>query len=263
LSVLARPPSLDQERQALGQLARDLPRLWSAPTTTDRDRKGLLRTLISEVIVTAHRDDGRAAVEVCWEGGARTELSVTLNVPGPLQRGRIADDTLELIRRLAEHHPDRQIAGILGRHGRVTGTGLQFTQARVRSVRKRAGIPAAPPRDPSGEILTIEQAAIELGVSRHTIRRWINTGLLPAQQTTAGAPWRIGLTDEIRARFVPDVPAGYLPLNEAARQLGCARQTVLHKVQRGELHAIHVTNGQRKGLRIEVPATPLDLLIND
>jgi excisionase family DNA binding protein len=260
----ARPAALsDQERQALAGLARDLPRLWGAPTTTDRDRKRLLRTLIGEVIVTAHHDERRAAVEVCWEGGARTELSVALNVRGPLQRGRIGQDTLELIRRLAEHQSDRQIAGILGRQGLRTGTGLPFTEARVRDVRKRAGISAAPPRDLHGETVTIEQAATELGVSRHTIRRWINNGLLPAEQITAGAAWRICLTDEIRARFVPTVPDGYLSLADAARQLGCARQTVLHKVQRGELRAIHVTNGQRKGLRIEVLSPTLDQLIND
>jgi excisionase family DNA binding protein len=51
---------------------------------------------------------------------------------------------------------------------------------------------------------------------------------------------------------VPDVPEGYLPLAEAAQRLGCARQTVLHKVQRGELHAVQVTKGRRKGLRIQV-----------
>ena len=100
-------------------------------------------------------------------------------------------------------------------------------------------------------------------MSAHTIRRWINNGLLPAEQTTPGAAWRICLTDEIRARFVPTVPDGYLSLADAARQLGCARQTVLHKVQRGELRAIHVTNGQRKGLRIEVLSPTLDRLIND
>jgi len=124
------------------------------------------------------------------------------------------------------------------------------------------GVRSAPPADPASELLTIEQAMSELGVSTHTIRRWINTGLLPAEQTTPGAPWRIRLTDEIRAKFVPDVPDGYLPLADAARRLGCARQTVLHKVQRGELKALHVTNGQRKGLRIKVPAGPLDQLLN-
>jgi hypothetical protein len=31
-----------------------------------------------------------------------------------------------------------------------------------------------------------------------------------------------------------------------------ARQTVLHKVQRGDLQAIYVNRGRRKGLRIQV-----------
>jgi excisionase family DNA binding protein len=62
---------------------------------------------------------------------------------------------------------------------------------------------------------------------------------------------------------VPDVPEGFVGLNDAAKLLGCAKQTVLHKVQRGELQAIQVTNGRRKGLRIKVPGASLDRLIND
>ena len=62
----------------------------------------------------------------------------------------------------------------------------------------------------------------------------------------------IGVTDEIRRRFVPDVPDGYVRLDEAAKHLGVARQTVLHQVQRGQRRAIEVTQGRRKGLRIEV-----------
>jgi DNA invertase Pin-like site-specific DNA recombinase len=260
----ARPaPLTDAEREELGGLARDLPRMWSASTTANRDRKGLLRALIGEVIVTCDHDKRRATVEICWEGGARTELGVRLNAAGPPEAKRTAEDTLELIRRLAAHQPDRQIASILNRQGRPTATGLPFTEARVRSVRKRAGIPAAPPPDPDGEVVTVESAAGELRVSPQTIRRWIGAGLLPAEQVTPGAPWRIRLTDEIRARFVPDVPEGYVPLAEAARALGCARQTVLHKVQRGELRVIQVTNGRRKGLRIEIPSPRLDQMTND
>ena len=259
----ARPtPLTDAERQALARLARDLPRLWEAETTTDRDRKELLRTLIGDVVVTVHGEQRRAAVEICWEGGARTELSVRLNARGP-ERRRLNDDTVELIRRLAQHHPDQQIAQILSRQGRRTGTGLPFTEARVKAARQRAGIPAAPPPDPACELVTIDGAAAELGVSTFTVRRWLRDGLLPGEQTTPGAPWRIRLSDEIRARFVPDIPDGYLPLADAARLLGCARQTVLHKVQRGELRAVHVTRGRRKGLRIEVPAARLDQLINE
>lgn len=260
----ARPaPLTDPEREELAELARNLPRLWAAPTTKNRDRKGLLRTLIGEVIVTCNHDERRAAVEICWEGGARTEFGVRLNAAGPSEANRTAEDTLQLIRRLAVHQPDRQIASILNRQGRLTATGLPFTETRVRSVRKRAGIPAASPPSLGGDAVTVERAASELRVSPQTVRRWINAGLLPAEQTTPGAPWRIQLTDEVRARFVPDVPEGYVPLAEAAQALGCARQTVLHKVQRGELRAIQVTNGRRKGLRIEVPCSRLDQMTSD
>jgi excisionase family DNA binding protein len=236
--------------------------VWQATTTTDRERKQLLRTLIREIVVTVHATERRADVEIAWEGGARSELQVKLNARGPETR-RLGEDTIELIRRLAEHHTDQQIAAILSRQGYRTGTGLPFTEARVRGARFRAGIPAAPPPDPESQLVTIQQAAAALNVSTHTVRRWLDHGLLPGEQAMPGAAWRIRLTDEIRARFVPDVPDGYPPLNEAAKALGVARQTVLHKVQRGELRAIQVINGRRKGLRIEVPDAGLDRLLNE
>ena len=79
---------------------------------------------------------------------------------------------------------------------------------------------------------------------------------------TPHAPWRIRLSDDVRRRFVADVPAGYVPLDEAARLLGIARQTVLHKVQRGELPAVYVQHGKRKGLRIQVNPSQAGLFDN-
>ena len=110
----------------------------------------------------------------------------------------------------------------------------------------RCAIPSLPPLDLDSGLDTIAQTAEQLGVANTTIYRWLNAGLLAGEQTTPHAPWRIRLTDEIRARFVPDVPNGYVPLGEAAKRLGCARQTVLHKVQRGELDAVEVTSGRRR-----------------
>jgi excisionase family DNA binding protein len=253
-------PLSGEERQALGRLSRELPRLWAAETTASRERKELLRTLVAEVIVTVRDEPTRRAdVEIAWEGGARSELAVPLVRRGG-EAKRTPEDTVELIRRLAAHHPDRQIAAILNKQGRRTGTGLSFTEPRVRHVRKQHRVPAAPPPDPASELFTIDQTAEQLGVTPTTIYRWLRAGLLPGEQVTSGAPWRIRLTDEIRARFVPEVPDGYLPLAEAAKRLGVARQTVLHKVQRGELEAVQVTRGRRKGLRIQVPGAETGLL---
>jgi hypothetical protein len=46
---------------------------------------------------------------------------------------------------------------------------------------------------------------------------------------------------------------------EARLRLGVSRQTVLQRVKRGELAAVHVRRGQRKGLRIKVVTDHPDL----
>ena len=101
-------------------------------------------------------------------------------------------------------------------------------------------------------MVSISKAAAELGVGISTIYRWIADGFIPGEQAAAGAPWRIRLTSEIRAKVTGQAPDGWLPLNQAAAAPGVARQTVLHKVQRGELAAVHVRHGRRSGLRIQV-----------
>jgi hypothetical protein len=51
---------------------------------------------------------------------------------------------------------------------------------------------------------------------------------------------------------VEQAPPGYLPMLEATIKLGVSRQTVLQRVKRGELDAVLVRQGRRKGLRIKV-----------
>ena len=57
------------------------------------------------------------------------------------------------------------------------------------------------------------------------------------------------------ARFIEHTAAGNVPMQDATdatRILGVSRQTVLQRVKRGELDAVHVHYGKRKGLRIKV-----------
>jgi hypothetical protein len=88
--------------------------------------------------------------------------------------------------------------------------------------------------------------------ARGTVYRWLREGFIAGEQLTPGAPWQIRLTNQLRAKFIEHAPDGWLSLQDAARTLGVVRQTVLHRVQRGELPAVHVRHGKRKGLRIQV-----------
>jgi predicted site-specific integrase-resolvase len=109
-----------------------------------------------------------------------------------------------------------------------------------------------PSQTTEGELVTVAEAARILRVAPSTLHRWLNDGFIVGEQTTPGAPWRIRMTDELRASFVEEAPPGWLPMLEATMALGVSRQTVLQRVKRGELRAVHVRRGRRKGLRIQV-----------
>ena len=51
-------------------------------------------------------------------------------------------------------------------------------------------------------------------------------------------------------------------MQEATKFLGVSRQTVLQRVKRGELSAVHLRSGKRKGLRINVLNTQPTLFQN-
>jgi predicted site-specific integrase-resolvase len=104
-------------------------------------------------------------------------------------------------------------------------------------------------------VVTIRKAAQILGINTSTIHRWLNDGFIAGEQVTPGAPWQIRITDELRSRFVDQAPPDYLPMLEATMKLGVSRQTVLQRVKRGELQAVLVIRGRRKGLRIKVVDT--------
>ena len=254
----ARPKSLTPaERAAILALGDDLGRVWDAPTTTDKDRKQLLRTLLEEVNITARRDDPdpHARLVLRWKGGAISELTVPLRRPQP--KIRTDDDTVDLVRRLAVHYPDAKIAGILNRQGRRTPRGLSYTAGRVQGLRHYWGIPRHQPATSApaeGELLNVAQAARQLGIAPSTLLRWLNDGFIAGEQVTPGAPWRVRLTDQLRGMLTDSTPDGWVPLGYATQALGVSRQTVLQKVKRGELRAVLTRTGRRKGLRIEIPA---------
>lgn len=120
-----KPPVPDHD--ALRALAADLPRLWDAPTTSPRDRKRLLRTLIADVTLLLEQDSDIVRIGVRWHTGATDELVVQRRGPG-----RTPPEALEIIRKHGATHSNVQIAKMLNDAGLRTGKNLRFTLATSR-----------------------------------------------------------------------------------------------------------------------------------
>jgi hypothetical protein len=249
-----RPATLEASQlESLLRLGSDLGKVWNAPTTTDRDRKELLRTLLEEVVLNLKRAEGRVHLTLRWRGGAITMLDVPVPRFKPMGP-RTDEDIISLLPRLAALYPDEVIAGIFNRQGRKTATGERFTANQVGSLRRYRSIPRfqPPASPPNGELVTIRKAARILGMNTSSIHRWLADGFIAGEQVTPGAPWQIRMTDELRTSIVEQAPPEYFPMLEATMKLGVSRQTVLQRVKRGELQAVLVRQGRRKGLRIKI-----------
>jgi DNA invertase Pin-like site-specific DNA recombinase len=249
-------PLSEKDKEMLRRYAKDIPSLWSAPTTRPQDRKRILRCLIESVVVTVPEGETRLKAEVHWKGGEVTTVEVLKGRSG-LHRYAAEPELVELIRNLAEEFTDEQIARILQRKKLRTPKGLTFTARRVTGLRYTHDIKGTSRMMLQGnDIYTAEEAGALLGADRSTVIRWVEVGMLKGSQRTSGAPWRVRVTEEDRRRLAAaDAPEGWLPLKGAAQALGVSQQTVLQKLKSGELEGVRVKVGRRSGWRIRVAST--------
>jgi hypothetical protein len=216
-----------EEHRLIDRLGSDLELVWNAPTTTARDHKELLRTLLTEVIIKVDRPTARCELTLRWRGGALTDLAIPL--PHSTYRPLRTDEkTLTLIRRLAIHYPDGMIASILNRQGRRSARGARFTAILVSSLRTHwhTSCYQPPTNPPDGQLVTVTEAARQLSVAAATLHRWLQDGFIGGEQLTPGAPWQIRLTDDLRARFTEQAPPGWLTMwaaNEGTRRFASDR----------------------------------------
>jgi hypothetical protein len=135
-----------------------------------------------------------------WAGGRHSELKVPRNKPGHTAKWTEPEAT-EIIRRMGGDWPDRDIVLTLNRLRMRTGTGLTWTESRLRPVRLRLGLPGYDAERAKNRVSLLEAARIR-GVSAGVIRRLVEQRELPAIQVAPGAPWQILREDLDRTEVV-------------------------------------------------------------
>ena len=178
----------------LEDLANDLQSAWDAPGTTMRNRQRLVRTLIEDIIADIDEATGEIVLVIHWKGGRHTELRTKKPKPGE-HGAKTSDEALGVIREMAGRWSDEAVAACLNRMGMRTGQGKTWNAKRVSSIRRVNDIRAYLSADKDGPYRTMTEAAQELGVTNHVIRRLIKGGILPASQVVEGAPYQIRVED--------------------------------------------------------------------
>lgn len=137
--------------------------------------------------------------------------------------------TVDALRKLAGHWPDRELAVSLNRMRCKTGDGETWTTVQVKEMRERLGFADYDPNRACGTMISLMKAAERLGICVGSAMSLVRRGILPATQIVPGSPWlvpvealssepvRLGvqrviadplsqLTASHRSRYVSDLP---------------------------------------------------------
>lgn len=186
------------DRNALLRLAEDLESAWNSPTTDQRTKQRLIRTLIEEIVVDVDDSTREVVLLVHWRGGQHSEIRVRKPETGEHTK-RAPQEAEKIIREMATRWSDEDIAATLNRMALPTGQGLTWNALRVAAYRRTSRIHGYESAVKDGHCLTMVEAAAKAGVSCHVIRKLIKSGILPARQVLFDAPWQILAADLERA----------------------------------------------------------------
>lgn len=181
-------PKIDRAR--LLELAHDLPAAWNASSSDTRTKQRLIHILVQEIVCNLDDATNEAVLLIHWTGGRHTEVRVPR-----VKTGRYPSDmaptAVEVIRKLAGHWPDRELAVSLNRMRCKTNDGETWTTVRVREMRERLGIPDYDPSKVDGQVISLMKAAERLGICVGSAKSLMLKGILPATQIMPGSPWLV------------------------------------------------------------------------
>ena len=201
--LLEQPEMLDEaEREAIRNLAADVPTLWKAPGTTSKDRQEIIRQLVERVVVTVQGESEKVNVQVHWHGGHVTATTVIRAVARLDQLSYFEP----LMARVAELHSEglgnRLVAGQLNAEGwRPPKRRETFNASMVGALLQRLGLGSTAGNDDRHferrrHEMTLGELAHELDMPQPSVYRWRETGQLEARLDETGTRprWLVKVT---------------------------------------------------------------------
>ena len=146
-----------EERTAMQTLSQDLEAIWQAETTTQAERKQLLRLAIASVQLDGVSRPGWIEVQIRWRSGVVTRLEVKRVQPGEGSL-KTPEQAVARIHELAAQYGYAQIADELNAEGWRTVFGRPFTSQHVGYICRHDGCGRKGPRslEDSDQVKSVE-----------------------------------------------------------------------------------------------------------
>ena len=160
-------------------LASDLPALWNDPTTPMRERKRLIRLLVTDVTLLKTGQHIRADIRL--PGGQQHQLTLPRPRTAWEQHSTPAS-TLAAIDELLAEHPLDEAVTILNGRGLTGGWGRPFNTPSLRALCRNHNIPTLEQTLRADGMLTTHEIAERFGVTPQVIGDWRRRGLITARR---------------------------------------------------------------------------------
>lgn len=209
------------EREAIRQLASDIPALWASSTTTPEERQEILRLLIERIVIAIEGNTEKVFVEIHWAGGHKTQANLTR----PVAKLEQLSYYNELITRAETLRNEGkrfvEIAEILNQEGwKPPKRNPIFKAQMIHSLLTRSSVSSnkktrAQQANRQLNEWTFRELSQKTDTPEPTLYRWMQKGMLNARRdtnTSHGGIWLITAdeTEIARLRSLKDQPKQWI-----------------------------------------------------
>lgn len=173
-------------RERLVAMTTNFKKLWSDPSTPNRERKRLIAHIIEDVTLVKIIQDGTTKIHVRFKGG-KTETLTTQNPKSSAQQVKTPREVVVLVDQLLNEHIYSEIADLLNAKGLQPGGSVRrgrqatrFTEKRVAYLTHNYSLRSRYDRLRDRGMLTKREMAKRLGIHEHTLLRWAEYGIVVA-----------------------------------------------------------------------------------
>jgi hypothetical protein len=170
----------DAKKNEITALASRIPDLWDK-TNNIKDKKRIIRLLISDITVTRDTDKKNLMLNLRWQTGQTQQFSVGLPPSAP-DKTRYPKEMVDIVREMTVlNGDDNKTIEALNSQGILSATGKPFTRDMIKWIRYKYKIDK--PLIRTEHEFTVPEVRKMFSISKHMVYYWISRKYVQIRRT--------------------------------------------------------------------------------